>query len=150
MKGRGSILRASILALALGAVSVAAPAAVVWNEAVDGDLSGNGLSPSTLVFGLGSNEVLGSTGNPGTGVDRDYFSFVVPDGMMLTDIILLPNTFVSGGASFLGMQAGPQLTVTPSGSGAENLIGFVHYDNSMIGINLLPAISAAGNLGPGA
>jgi len=84
--------------------------------------------------------VLGLTGDHGQGVDRDYFKFTVPAGSTLTAIKLLPNTAVSGGVSFLGMQSGPQLTVTPSGGGQEQLIVLGHYGNDLINMDLLPEL----------
>jgi len=117
-----------------------ARAATAWDEATKGDLSNDGLSPTAVVVGLGSNRVLGTTGNSGQGIDRDYFKLTVPTGMALTSIQLLSNTAVSGGVSFIGMQAGPQLTVTPSGGGSENLIAWGHYGNDLIGTDLLPLI----------
>lgn len=139
-----------IAGLSLGAVSATASADMIYNESIDGDLSGNGLAPTSLLFGAGSNQVLGTTGDPGTGIDRDYFTFFVPEGMTLSGITLLPNTFVSGSSSFMGMQAGPQLTVTPTGGGAQDLIGILHYENSMIGTDILPTMGITGGLGSGA
>ena len=61
--------------LALGACAflLAAPlthAAVVWNESVNGDISGNRLAPTTVALSVGSNDVIGSVvGNPS---DIDY------------------------------------------------------------------------------
>lgn len=111
---------------------------MLWNEGIHGDFSNNGLSPTSLALIAGdANTILGTTGNTGQGVDRDYFTFTVPHGATLIGIKLLANTNVSGGASFIGLQAGPQVTVTPEGVGAENLIGFSHYNNDHIGQNLL-------------
>jgi hypothetical protein len=103
-------------------------------------LSGSGLSPTVLATALGSNVVLGSTGDSGQGVDRDYFTFTVPSGTALTSIKLLGNTSVSGGSSFIAIQSGPQLTVTPSGQGVQQLLGYTHYGNDLIGTDLLPAM----------
>jgi hypothetical protein len=111
-----------------------------WDESVRGDLSNDGLAPTAITLSTGANRVAGVTGNPGTGVDRDYFSFVVPAGSQLTGIKLLPATSISGGSSFMAIQAGPQVTVTPSGGGAAALLGFMHYGNDMIGSNLLPTL----------
>ncbi len=132
-------LRFLLVAIACSA-SFATQAGVVWNEASSADLSNDGLSPTSLLIGTGSNIVLGITGNTGQGIDRDYFSITVPSGSELTSIMLLPNTFVSGGSSFIGIQNGPQLTVSPEGVGAENLLGFAHYSNDQIGTDLLPII----------
>ena len=125
---------------ALLAAALTAQAGTAWNEAIDGDLSNDGLAPTPVAFLLGHNAVLGTTGNPGTGVDRDYFSFAIPAGSVLSELWLLPNTAVSGGASFFGIQAGPQLTVTPSGGGIDAFYGFNHYDNSMVGSDILVAM----------
>lgn len=135
-----SRLAALLLALGFGAPGLAA---VVWDEANNGDLSNDGLNPTTVGASLGSNIVNGSTGNPGTGVDRDYFRFTIPVGAALTSITIQPNTTVSGSSSFIGLQAGPQLTVTPAGVGVENLIGFSHYGNADVGVNLLPLLAAS-------
>lgn len=133
--------------LAISALSMGvrtAHAATVWDEAPNGDLSNDGLSPTPLVVHSGSNLVLGLTGSGAQGVDRDYFKLTVPVGSKLTAIRLLPSTSVSGGVSFIGMQAGPQLTVTPSGGGAEQLVAQGHYGNDQIDTDLLPNIK----LGP--
>lgn len=128
-----------VIAAACG-VSFAVDASTIWDEASNGDLSNNGLSPTSLVMALGSNIVLGTTGNDGQGIDRDYFSFIVPVGATVSSIMLLGSTNVSGGASFIGIQAGSQLTVTPSGGGAENLLGFAHYGNDQVGTDILPSV----------
>jgi hypothetical protein len=128
--------------------SLAAHGATIWEESVDGDFSGNGLEPTAVFASAGSNVVVGSTGNSGQGIDRDYFTFLVPDGSVLSSILLIEDeTNVSGGASFIGIQPGPQLTVSTSGAGAELLVALGHYDNSQRGSDLLPAIQV-GPLGP--
>lgn len=121
--------------------SVATHAAIAWDETLLGDLSSDGLAPTALTVGSGTNYVLGTVGNSGSGVDRDYFSFVVPTGFVLDAVRLLGNTSVSGGSSFIAIQAGPQLTVSPTGAGVENLLGFTHYGNDLIGTDLLPAMA---------
>jgi len=142
-------IAAALLALCF---TLGAQAATAWSESSSGDLSNDGLAPTLLSFGLGSNTVFGGAGNSGEGIDRDYFSFVVPVGMALTGLTLLDGTSISGASSFLGLQAGPQLTVTPSGAGVENLLGFLHYGNDQIGTDLLPtlAVGMTGGLPSGA
>jgi hypothetical protein len=136
---RQAIFRLVIVTLA-GAHASPARAATVWNEAIEGDLSSNGLTPTPVAMSVGSNRVLGTTGDSGSGIDRDYFRFTVPTGATLTSILLLENTTVSGGASFIGIQAGAQVTVSPLGAGAEDLIALGHYGNDQIGTDLLPVI----------
>lgn len=124
-------------ALALACCGSAAAATTAWDEAVAGDLSNDGLAPTAIVFAPGANRVAGTTGNAGQGVDRDYFSFTVPPGAVWSSLRLVSGS-VSGSASFIGLQAGPQLTVTPSGGGVERLLGFTHYGNDLIGSDILP------------
>jgi len=135
--------------LTLTGFAVATNASAAWNESIQGDFSGNGLAPTNVTMTVGSNLVNGTTGNAGQGVDRDYFTFTVPAGAVLSAIRLLPSTYVSGSSSFMAMQAGPQLTVTPSGGGIENLLGFSHYSNDQIDTDILPIFNAAGQLPPG-
>jgi len=139
-------MKASVVlqCLAIGVLGVStAHAATVWDEDQNGDLSSNGLSPSAINVASGSNVILGLTGDHGQGVDRDYFKITVPPGFELTSIKLLPNTSVSGGVSFIGIQRGPQLTVTTSGGGADQLIASGHYGNDLIGTDILPQIKLA-------
>src|SRR5215831_17958756 len=132
------------VAVALGLTALAADASTLWDESVSGDLSSNGLSPTSLSASVGSNIVLGTAGAPqGSDIDRDYFSFTIPDGMLLSSIMLLPNTATAGGLSFIGIQPGPQLTVSPTGAGAAAMIAFGHYSNAEIGTNILPSLGQA-------
>ncbi len=123
--------------------AVASHAATVWDESVNGDLSGIYNAPTALTLALGSNEIFGLTGMTPEGTDRDYFSFVVPQGMTLTSLTLLDGTFVSGGVSFIGLQVGSQFTKPFDQIQATDLLGFLHYDTSMIGQNMLPSLDGA-------
>jgi hypothetical protein len=138
--------RPGLVSLAASVV-LAAPSAAwtasAWDEAVNGDLSNSGLAPTQLTFGVGSNTVTGTTGNANQG-ERDYFSFVIQPGRQLDAIVVLPGTFVSGTVSFMGIQAGPQVT----GMSAANLLGFAHYGNDSVGQDILPQVIGA-PLGPG-
>lgn len=139
------------LAAALGTLaSVAVQAATIWDENKVGgiDLSDDGLVATELLAGIGSNVVIGTTGNDGSGVDRDYFTFLVPEGAVLSSIMLLEEeTNVSGGVSFVAIQPGADVTVSHSGVGAEVLVALGHYDNSQRGADLLPYIKV-GTPGP--
>ena len=137
MQGRSGL---RILACALWCASTV-HASTIWNEALNGDLSNSGLAPSAVATSVGSNVVIGSVGNSGAGIDRDYFTFTVPAGAALAAIKLLGNTSVSGGASFIAIQAGPRVTVSPNGAGVEQLLGFTHYGGGDIDSDLLPAMA---------
>lgn len=135
-----STLRNALGVLAVCALSPLATAAVVYNEATNGDLSNNGLSPTFVSMAAGSNQVLGSIGNPGTGIDRDYFRFVVPAGQQLVSLSLLPGTTVLANVAFIGVQAGPQMLVSPISGSPAGLLGWAHYSVADIGTNILPRI----------
>ncbi len=72
------------LVLVLGTV---ASAATVWDENVDGDLSGDPLNPSAAVLAAGSNTVLASMAAPND--TRDYLAFTVPAGFQLVALLQL-------------------------------------------------------------
>lgn len=128
-------------ALLTGSLSVASAQVTAWDESITGDLSNSGLSPTALTFTAGTNRVAGTTGNAGTGVDRDYFKFTVPVGAELTSLKVLQGTTVFGSSSFIAIQAGPQVTTTPTGGGVENLLGYSHYGTDSIGTNILPTLT---------
>lgn len=133
-------LAACVLSLA---ASPGASASVAYDESVSGDLSNAGLTPTAIAIAAGSNQILGTTGNPGSGLDRDYFTVTVLPGETLSAITLLPGTTIGGTFSFIGVQAGPQLTVPPNTPDASGLLGWTHYGAPDIGTNLLPAMSVA-------
>lgn len=140
---RPSIDSKRLLAALACSIACTAQAGVIWDESANGDFSNDGLAPTALVLTSGSSSVLGTTGNSGQGIDRDYFSITIPAGAVLTSLTVLGNTNVSGGSSFIGLQSGAQLTVSPTGMGAENLVGYMHYGNDFIGVDLLPLLAPA-------
>lgn len=124
-----------------------AGAAVVHDEALAGDLADDGLLPTLLSLAPGSNQVFGTTGFIGTGLDRDYFTLTVPAGTVLSKIVLLPGSEVAIGVSFLGLQAGNAFTIPPDTATAAGMLGWTHYtDPGPGGTDLLPAMSMP-NLG---
>ena len=128
-----------------------AQGAVIYNETVSGDLSNSGLAPNVVTVGLGSNQIFGTTGSSAGTVDRDYFTFSVAPGLQLSAITILPGT-TTGGAlstSFIGVQAGTQVTLATNASSAAGLLGWWHYGPADVNSNILPemAIPANGSSG---
>ncbi len=146
------INRTKLLAISLfGLTALIVPGAaradiVIYNESISGDLSNNGLAPTVLTVSPGGNEVLGTTGKTGTTIDRDYFTFTVPVGMELDAITVLPGTETLGalGLSFIGVEAGPQLTAPTTATDATGLLGWDHYGASDIGVDILPEMGTSG------
>jgi hypothetical protein len=131
----------------------------VYSESVNGDLSNNGLNPTVLTLGVGSNEILGSTGQLAGVSDRDYFTFTVPSNLKVTQIIEEAGTQAGGGQSlgFFAVQSGTQVTLPTNTATAAGLLGWIHYGPTATDINILPAMGIPANgssgfippLGPG-
>ena len=116
-----------------------AHATTAWDESVSGDFSNTGLSPTVVTLTEGANLVRGVTGRSGGVVDRDYFRFTIADGWQLDTLNVLPGTrFVNeSDFAFIGVQAGNQVTVNPTGGSATGLLGWVHYSVNDIGTDIL-------------
>ena len=112
-------------------------AAVVYNEAISGDLSDSGLSPTPVSVAVGSNEIRGTTGRPATGPDRDYFTITVPSGLVLSALTVLPGTIPGNLVAFIGLQAGNQVTLPPTTTTAAGLLGFWLYGTADINTDIL-------------
>lgn len=120
------------------AICAASQAQVIWNEAVNGDLSGNRLAPTTLALGLGNNNLIASMG----GSDKEYVHFTLAPGMSLTSIFL--TGYVSNDEfSFIGFQAGSTMTEDPLTANPANLLGYALFGGSAdIGVDLLARMQA--------
>jgi hypothetical protein len=68
--------------------------------------------------------------------------------MQLDTLTVLPgSSFLGqGAASFIAVQAGPRLTVNPTGGSADGLLGWVHYSENDVGTDILGLMG----VGPGA
>jgi len=131
--------------LALSLIS-GAQAGVVWDEAVSGDLANVGTSPTGLTLLPGSNIIRGTTGRSSGVVDRDYFNFTLPAGWQLETLTVLPGSSFLGasGLSFIAVQAGPRVTVNPTGGSAAGLLGWVHYSENDLGFDILGLMGIGG------
>ncbi len=122
-----------------------AHAAIVYIEASSGDLSGDGLAPTSIAVEAGSNEIYGSTGRTAeAGTDRDYFAISVPTGHQIVALIEKAGTTSVGGVSFLAVQVGTQVTVPVSPSDATGLLGWIHYFGATADTDILEALGSNG------
>lgn len=124
------------------AAGIDAGAATVYNESISGDLSNSGLAPTVLAVSLGSNVVTGTTGRT-TAVDRDYFTINVPDGLQIASLFERTGTAVGDAVSFIGVQAGNQLTLPANTATANGLLGWTHYGTVSTDADILPAMGIA-------
>jgi len=135
----------------LGAVALVAAtpayADLSYKEGQGKDLSNSGLTPTIIDVGLGDNIVEGRTGRDNGIIDRDYFTFTLAEGEALSQIIFTNGSNI--GLSFIGVQAGNQLTVDPAAADATGLLGWYHYSSADLGTDLLDnmAIPLAGSMG---
>ena len=122
-----------------------AQAGIVADEAQLGDFSNDGLAPTHFSLGAGTNVVAGTFGASALPDvhDLDYVSFTVPAGHVMSRFVLI-DAYVGGAFSFVGMQAGPALTVPPDNWSIETpLLGWAHFGSASIGRDLLPEMAVS-------
>lgn len=159
------------LLLGLGAILVFAPNAyavnLIFDETVNGDLSNDSLNPTVLNLSVDSNRINGiTTGNPN--LDRDFFTFNIPGGRQLSQIILanyVGQDNVGANQGFFAVQAGSSIETTTVSNNTPPLLGAALIGTApgtQVGENVLDDLGAAasiqgnsfvgfprGNLGPG-
>lgn len=140
-------VRSAVVALALSPLSATALAGIVWNESVQGDLSGNPASPTPIALDLGSNEIIGSVF--ASADTRDYFTFSIPTGRSLAGIFLISYTDLTtggdGNTAYILIDDGAT-SVIPSGANSSTFLGGTHLDRSVAPnttTNLLDILAAA-------
>jgi hypothetical protein len=123
-----------------GAFAIAAAsstfASVVWDESVDGELSGDPLASTAVSFSLGENIV---SGRVQTAADtRDYFTFTIGAGQSLVGIFLLDYVDVASGGNgdrgFVHIDEGAT-SVIPSGGTSGSFLGGSHLDRGVFPSN---------------
>lgn len=129
------------------AAAPAASAGLLWSEQLNGDFSDNHLTPTPLVLAAGQSEINGriEDGGGGAHLDLDYFSLTIPAGHRLESMVLL--TYLSpDAAAFLAVQPGPIFPQSPDDiTGGDQLMGWVHFGPSYLGLDLLPFMAANGS-----
>ncbi|BBD57466.1 hypothetical protein NIES2109_02320 [Nostoc sp. HK-01] len=143
------------LFLGLGAILVFAPnadaAGFVYNEAVNGELSGDSLNPTAVNLLDGSNQITGSTtGNPN--LDRDFFTFTIPVGYELSRINLANYVGLDGVGSnqgFLAVQTGSSIAPTTITTNTPPLLGAALIgaaSGTLVGNNVLDDLGVAASI----
>jgi len=137
-------LRAAVLVAVCTAPALTA-ARTMHDESLHGDLANSGLTPTLLNLAPGSNLLLGTTGRLAGVIDRDYFSFTLPAGWQLDTIMVLPGTQGIGTSqlSFIAVQAGTQVTVSPTANNPAGLLGYWHFGENDVGGDILGVMGVA-------
>ncbi|MBU6413674.1 MAG: hypothetical protein KGS45_09375 [Planctomycetes bacterium] len=128
-------------------ISSVAQGATFYNEAIDGDLSDLRLSPTSRTLELGTQTLSGKFGPSGAqGIpDLDYLTVTVLAGQQISSLFVR-GADVGGGASFIGVQQGTQVTVPYTTVDPSPMLGYTHFYTSSVGEDILPLIG----IGPGA
>jgi hypothetical protein len=134
----------ALAGLVAAAFAQSAAAVTIWDEGTDGDLSTDPAAPTSVTVAIGTNSVIGSTVGSDQGPDRDVFTFTVPEGAALTQLLL--TSFVSDDdLAALELQAGPVITDPAS---ADELLGWLHPSATFVGTDILDDIGqGAGAIG---
>ncbi len=127
------------LATALLLVLLAAPAmgATAWDEGTNGDLSGDPATPTPIIFANGSNTITGTcNGNisGGPAVDRDYITFTIPAGMILSHLWL--HTWDPDDFGFMSFNAG-STSFIPSGATNASFLSGIHLSGEDVTKDLM-------------
>jgi hypothetical protein len=115
-------------------------AQVIWDESVNGDLSGDRLNPTNLTLGFGSNRIIGTM----QAGDREYVHFTIPSHLDLGRIVVVAYDSQDP-VSFIGVQEGSVFTEPHDTANPANLLGWTLWGTDHIGTDILPAIGT----GPG-
>jgi len=121
--------------------------AASYAEALDGDLSDDRLVPTSFLAGSGTHLLSGTFGNG----DLDYINIGIAQGFALDSLTVLPETTTGSQFSFIAVQQGPAMTVSPA-TAPTGLLGWSHFSSADVGGDLLvamgTAIGALGFAGP--
>ncbi len=110
--------------------------AALFDEADDGEISDDPFNPLPLQLTDSDNSIRASV----IVGDLDYVTVNVPAGQVLSSITL-EDYVSSNSTSFIGVQVGTVFTEPATGTTVGNLLGYAHFGSSMIGTNILPAVS---------
>ena len=133
---------------ALAVFTTAASADLMWDEAIDGDLSGDYLNPTQLFTKGVNNHVIFTTigaAENGGDQDREYFTFTVAEGYELASIVL--DGFVTSPESnlgFIGIAAGSAFPTPPTAPDPTSLLGYYLPGVTDIGGDILQAMGQGG------
>jgi hypothetical protein len=120
-------------------VASQSPAATIWNEATQGDLSGSMSTPTSVMLSAGNNDLFATT----QGGDLEFVTVTVPAGSTMTGLFLRSYTSFDQTA-FMALQRGTTFTESPFNPNIANLLGYSHFGGAgNIGVNLLPRLGTA-------
>ncbi len=120
-------------------------AASVYNESIDGDLSGDRFNPTMISVDNGLNTVTMQVVDSALpGGDRDYFTFSIGAGQSIDSIVVTDSTNPAGGfdsVGFVGLAFDNVFDFDPDAFTGPGLQGFVLTDMAVVGAESIGALS---------
>ena len=142
-------LKTSLIVLTgCAVIGSTAAADLMWDEAIDGDLSSDYLNPTQLFTKGVNNHVIFTTigqAENGGDQDREYFTFTVAEGYELVSIVLDGfETDPETNLGFIGIAAGSVFTTPPDAPDPTQLLGYYLPGVSDVGSDILQAMGQGG------
>lgn len=128
---------------------LAAPAwsDVVWDEAINGDLSNDRFNPTPFTLAAGTSSLIATSGqDQDTGeMDREFFSLTIPAGLVLSEVRLAAYESEDP-IAFIGVVTGPVMSIDPDNPVIGDLYGWSLFGPAVlpVGSDYLPRIGSGG------
>ena len=130
------------VAIAAGVVAGTASADLMWDEAIDGDLSGDYLAPTQLFTKGVNNHVIFETS---TGDDREFFTFTIAEGFQLSALIFDDfETDPESNLGFISVNEGSVLPFDPDAPNVTQLLGYYLPGADDVGNDILQLMGQGG------
>ena len=126
-------------------VAGSASADLMWDESIDGDLSGDYTAPTQMYTKGVNNHVIFTTIGGDSETDREYFTFEVAAGYQLDAIIL--SDFVTdpeANLGFIGIATGNVFPTPPDAPDVTSLLGYYLPGVDDIGDDILQLMGNGG------
>jgi hypothetical protein len=117
----------------------------VIDESTTGDFSDHRFQPTSIVLDPGMTTIRGRSGISSIPdvPDLDDVTFTVPAGNQL-ERFMLSAASVGGAFSFVGLEAGPIVSIPADWTNVNNpMLGWTHFGSADVGRDLLPLMAKA-------
>ncbi len=110
-----------------------APVTSFYDEAVDGDISGDRNAPTMLELEEGVNSLTATS----VAGDIEYVTLTVPSGLQLDSVDVASYASDTDDIAFAAVQTGTIFTEPPTQTDVENLLGYSHFGAIDVGTDIL-------------
>ncbi|WP_413160456.1 PPC domain-containing protein [Capilliphycus salinus ALCB114379] len=109
------------------------PVTSFYDEAVDGDISGDRNAPTMLELEQGVNSLTATS----VAGDIEYVTLTVPEGLQLDSVDVASYASDTDDIAFAAVQTGSIFTEPPTQTDVENLLGYSHFGAIDVGTDIL-------------